>query len=171
MDNKSWKEKCEFFALTDIFYKNKNEIHKDPHDSDDSVITLSSSSDNCSSNDQIKLKKALFNSIPFCIIAKRKFCCENISHSNPTNNNFKLKDRHSLNSSQSKQLNFEDSNKSLTKTQYISYSYENFCNKCDNTNIEYEYQESNYYSSKRRAKKTVDDSESLNFEIKKKFFF
>jgi hypothetical protein len=98
-----------------------------------------------------------------CIIAKRKFSYENIGYNtnfkNNVKNNFRLfKERNSLNTFQLKQLIFETNNKSLTKTQYISYNYDGFCNKCDNTNIEYEYEESDYFHSKKRKKKTVDES-------------
>jgi hypothetical protein len=69
MDKTEWIKKCEFLALTGIYFKNKNENLKypnDSNDSNDSIITISSSSDTCCSDDQIKLKKTLFFSVNSC---------------------------------------------------------------------------------------------------------
>ncbi len=66
MDNTQWTKKCEFLALTGIYFKNKNDTLTDPNDSNDSIITISSSSETCCSDDHIKFKKTLFFSVNSC---------------------------------------------------------------------------------------------------------
>jgi hypothetical protein len=125
-----------------------------------STITISSIENSIHLKKQIKLRKAFLYSIPFFILVKNNFYHQNNDLSSSLSQ-LNLESLFcALNSSQKLQFIYEQSIKPLKKTQFISYEYEKYCNKTDNTNIEYEYQESKFYSnSKRRQQnKSIDNS-------------
>lgn len=103
---------------------------------------------------QINMKKSFLLNIPIHLIIGRKHFHEIFNLNSISDENKNVNMIHVYNSSDD-----NDTLKHLKRTQFVSFDYEKYCNKTDNTNIEYECEEYKFLpNSKRRANKSNDQS-------------